>query len=154
MWWWRYLIWDNDLMLRNATTLHPNQNAPKNDTATMQSEVWIQNVFLQPTVIFSKKLKRTLTVLRMICSWYLLEYITFVSGLMHPCISLNRTPDEVCWTYDRFWLTHWGRDKMDAISQTTFSNGFSWMKMFEFRLKFHWILVLRVQLTVFHHWFR
>ena len=28
-------------------------------------------------------------------------------------------------------LTHWGRDKMDAISQTTFSSAFSWMKMFD-----------------------
>ena len=28
------------------------------------------------------------------------------------------------------WLTHWGRDKMDAISQMTFSSDFSWMKMF------------------------
>ena len=27
--------------------------------------------------------------------------------------------------------------QMDAISQTTFSNAFPWMKMFEFRLKFH-----------------
>ena len=35
-------------------------------------------------------------------------------------------------------LTHWGRDKMDAISQTTLSNAFSWMKMLEFRLTFHW----------------
>ena len=51
-------------------------------------------------------------------------------------------------------LTHWGRDKMDAISQTTFSSAFSWMKMFEFRLKFHWSLFLRVQLTIFQHWFR
>ena len=32
-------------------------------------------------------------------------------------------------------LTHWGRDKMDAISKTTLSNAFSWMKMLEFRLK-------------------
>ena len=34
-----------------------------------------------------------------------------------------------------FWtsLTHWGRDKMAAIFQT-FSNAFSWMKMFEFGL--------------------
>ena len=36
-----------------------------------------------------------------------------------------------------FVLTHWGRDKMDAISQTTFSSAFSWMKIFEFRWKFH-----------------
>ena len=35
-------------------------------------------------------------------------------------------------------LIHWGRDKIDAISQTIFPNAFSWMKMFEFRLKFHW----------------
>ena len=51
-------------------------------------------------------------------------------------------------------LTHWGRDKMDAILQTTFWSTFSWMKMFEFRLKFHWSLFLRVQLTIFQHWFR
>ena len=44
-------------------------------------------------------------------------------------------------------LTHWGRDKMDAISQTE-------MKMFEFRLKFHWSLFPRVQLTIFQHWVR
>ena len=40
-------------------------------------------------------------------------------------------------------LTHWGRDKMDTISQTIFSNAFSWMKIFEFWLKFHWSLFLR-----------
>ena len=48
-------------------------------------------------------------------------------------------------------LTHWGRDKMAAISQTTLSNVFSWMKMFEFRLKFHWSLFPRVQFTIFQH---
>ena len=28
------------------------------------------------------------------------------------------------------YLIHWGRDKMDAISQTTFSGAFSCMKIF------------------------
>ena len=51
-------------------------------------------------------------------------------------------------------LTHWGRDKMAAVFQTTFSNGFSWMKSYEFRLKFHWKLFLGVQLTIFQHWLR
>ena len=56
---------------------------------------------------------------------------------------------------DSAWvLTHWGRDKMDAILQTTFWNAFSSMKMFEFQLKFHWNLFPRVQLTIFQHWFR
>ena len=51
-------------------------------------------------------------------------------------------------------LTHWGRDKMAAVSQTTLSNAFSWMKMLEFRFKFHLSLFLRVQFTIFQHWFR
>ena len=34
-------------------------------------------------------------------------------------------------------LTHWHRNKITAISQTTIPNAFSWMKMFEFWLKFH-----------------
>ena len=35
-----------------------------------------------------------------------------------------------------------------------FSNGFSWMKMYEFRLTFHWSLFQEVQLTIFQHRFR
>ena len=49
--------------------------------------------------------------------------------------------------------THWGREKTDAIFQTTFSNAFSWMQMYEFRLKYYRILFPRVQLIIFKHWF-
>ena len=48
--------------------------------------------------------------------------------------------------------THWGRHKMDAVSQTTFSNTLSWTKMFQ--LKFHWSLLPRFQLIIPQHWFR
>ena len=41
---------------------------------------------------------------------------------------------------DMFELTHWGRAKFATISQTTFPNAFSWMKMHGFRLKSHWNL--------------
>ena len=37
-------------------------------------------------------------------------------------------------------LTYWGRDKMAGIFWTTFSNTFPWMKVYEFRLRFHWNL--------------
>ena len=50
--------------------------------------------------------------------------------------------------------THWGRDKMAAIFHTAFWNPFSWMKMYKFRLSFHWSLFPRVQLTRFQYWFR
>ena len=92
------------------------------------------------------------------CDWPLL----IASFEWHKC----------CWyphgCFNNFWvptigsrfndhgreLTHWGRDKMVAIFQTTFSNTFSWMKMHEFRLSFHWRLFPRVQLTISQHWFR
>ena len=52
------------------------------------------------------------------------------------------------------WSTHWCRDKMAVIFQTTFSNTISWMKMYGRRLRFHWSLFWRVQLTILWHWFR
>ena len=42
------------------------------------------------------------------------------------------------------YLTYWGGDGMDNISQVTFANEFSSMKMFQFWLAFHWSLFLRV----------
>ena len=50
-------------------------------------------------------------------------------------------------------LTYWGRDKMpDVIFQLTFSNEFSWMKMYKFQLRFHWSFFPRVQLSKFQYW--
>ena len=78
----------------------------------------------------------------------------------YECNPITTTPSpgvtnaqQLCSKQQTF-LTHWGRDKMAAIFQTTFSNVFSWMKMYEFRLRFHLCLCLRVQLTIFQHWFR
>ena len=50
-------------------------------------------------------------------------YFKDVFAFIHPPLSLIN-------------LTHWDRDKMAAISQTTFQDGFSWMKMHEFWFKF------------------
>ena len=49
---------------------------------------------------------------------------------------------------------HWSRDKMATIFQMTFSNAFSWIKMYKFRLIFDWSLFPSVQSTIFRHWFR
>ena len=56
--------------------------------------------------------------------------------------------------YRKSAITYWAQDKMAAISQRTLSSAFSGMKMIEFRLKFHWSLLLRVQSTIFQHRFR
>ena len=50
--------------------------------------------------------------------------------------------------------THWRRNKMPDILQMTFSNAFSCMKMYEFRLRFYWKLFERFQITTSQHWFR
>ena len=50
--------------------------------------------------------------------------------------------------------THLPQDKMAAISQTTISDAFLWMKSFAFWLKFHWSLLLRVKSTIIQHWLR
>ena len=68
--------------------------------------------------------------------------------------SNNRAELQSAVNHSDLLLTHWGRDKMADIFQTTFSNAFSWMKMLEFWLKCHWSLFLRVQLTIIQHWFR
>ena len=52
-----------------------------------------------------------------------------------------------------------GRHSADHIpssldSGSGSSSAFSWIKIFEFRLKFHWSLFLRVQLTIIQHCFR
>ena len=77
--------------------------------------------------------------------WFRFLFITDHSWTLQPL---------TCWFLFVFFLTHWGRDKMAAVSQTTLSNAFSWMKMLECRLRFHWSLFLRVQLTIIQHWFR
>ena len=46
-------------------------------------------------------------------------------------------------------LTNWGRGRMAALFQTTFWNAFSWLKMYKFRLRFHWIMFPKVQSTIF-----
>ena len=51
-------------------------------------------------------------------------------------------------------LTHWGRDKIDAILQTAFSSAYSWMKMYKFGLKFNCSLFLKVLSTILQHWYR
>ena len=79
--------------------------------------------------------------------WFTHAYHS-VGVSVHDCI-----PSQTL-HFDWTELPHWGRDKMAAVSQTMFSNAFSWMKMYEFRLHFHWSLVLRLQLMIFQHLFR
>ena len=105
-----------------------------------------------------------LTQPKMHLHWQAIIFITVIWWFTPYAISLRlyvRQNRLVFWPgTDRllfiniFQLTHWGRDKMAAISQTTRSNPFSWMKIFEFRLRFYWSLFLRVQLTIFQHCFR
>ena len=78
----------------------------------------------------------------------------YVIHTQHAWPSINKF--SCIWEGQSWWVrvAHWGRDKMAALFQTTFSNAFWWMKIYEFRLRFHWSLFLRVKLTILQHWFR
>ena len=60
------------------------------------------------------------------------DFVNCRSVFSMNCIRSNRL-------YDATRLTHWSRDKMAAIFQTTFSDVFSWMKMNDILLTFHYI---------------
>ena len=53
-----------------------------------------------------------------------------------------------------FLSTHWGRHKINAVLQMTFSNALSSMSFEVIWLKFHLSLFLMLQLTINCHWFR
>ena len=40
-----------------------------------------------------------------------------------------------------FILIHWGLDKMATNFLTAFSNAFSWLKIYKFRLSMHWLFL-------------
>ena len=106
-------------------------------------------------------------------SWGHLQVCHWPCKVIHCCLPWLKIQPLWSWDWDIPWelgqysgcwsvgeligpweiLTHWGRNKMAAFSQTTLSNAFSWMKILEFRLKIHWNLFLRVLLTIFQHWF-
>ena len=67
---------------------------------------------------------------------------------------LAGTANDIWYKRDMLKLTHWGRTKWPPFSQTNISTDFFRMKMFEFRLRFHWNLFPRPQITIFHHWSR
>ena len=81
------------------------------------------------------------------------RYLTVSMTLLYQ-ISQFKMADEVSQNPAALGVqTHLLPIKMDAISQTTFSNAFSLLKSFVFRFQFHWGLFRRVQLAISRHWF-
>ena len=117
----------------------------------------LQHIFKNPKTCFLKIRECWYLIIAVYCLKLVCAHVCyFVWNFSRDKYEANWVSGFSCMTRRRsmIYLTHWGRDKMDAISHTTFSNAFSWMKMFEFLSKFHWSLFPRVQLRIFHHWFR
>ena len=62
----------------------------------------------------------------------------------HENLCLNNTYRKCVRFFGLRSYCHWGRDNMGAVFKTTFSNAFSLMMMYKFRLRFHWSLFPRV----------
>ena len=86
--------------------------------------------------IVNNYILNTIDILSQSCSYHTLCQI-FVLEVHIPLAWVAFEANHQHGHSNRCWKTshrvqsdaHWGRDKMDAISQTTFSNAFSWMKM-------------------------
>ena len=66
------------------------------------------------------------------CTYMCIIGLTVVSSVSKPMV----------WSLHECFiivLTHWGRDKMAAISQTTLSNAFSWMKIFSIKISLKFV---------------
>ena len=116
------------------------------------------NVDLRDTQT-TKKQQTTSTVHRKVWSYGWLDdiLIILIRAMLFNCECCGYGQTSINGSFSSaigILLTHWGRDNMAAIFQTTFSNAFSWMKMYKFRLRFHWSFFPGFQLTIFQHWFR
>ena len=60
----------------------------------------------------------------------------------------------ICNSGPNIWMNTLRPRQNGRLFQTIFSNAFSWMKMYEFRLRFHWSSFLISLSTIFQHWFR
>ena len=82
------------------------------------------------------------------------SWVAFIEGFHCSGFNNNNKKSSVAYSVTPTYQHTEAETKMAVIFQTTFSNGFLWMKMHEFRIKFHWSLFLGVQLTIFQRWFR
>ena len=99
------------------------------------------NIFLSSILSFIPHLSMNWSIYRFICRSIWQSESVFIYDLIHIIVTGNI-------------LTHFPMDKMDAISQTIFSDEFSLMKRFVLWSKFHWSLFVRAQMTITQHWFR
>ena len=117
------------------------------------------NIYPTATSFWTGQLSNKKTVLNqtwmsLAANKHVCEYKHLLSTAVYHDLTSFSTNDFNSCMLMLLLLTHRNRDKMDAISQTTYSSEKYLMDMFEIILKCHQSLFLRVQLTIFQHWFR
>ena len=106
-------------------------------------EAWREQTLVYPPVMCQQRLSYCTWELNVmpfsdqLAFWKILALYVALHGALWEC---RRSPPS-----GMVVLTHWGQDKIAANFLTTFSNAFSWMKTYNFRLRFHWSLFPMVQ---------
>ena len=137
--WWRHDMETFSVLLssceRMVTGGFPSQNT---------SNVWSFDVFF--IVNLKKLLKKQSS-----CCWFWMPWCSYEVTVIpkQPCDDINADDSNIL-----IMVNTLRPRQMAAIFQTTFSNAFSLMKMYPFRLIFHWSLFPMVKSTIFQHWFR
>ena len=80
--------------------------------------------------------------------WIVIIKTYIMNQMCMLIISVVLIPGNIC------ILLNTGQGEVAILFPMTFSNAFSWMKMYKFRLRFHWSFFPRAKLTIFQRCFR
>ena len=146
-WFYFYPIWVWYSHIRSHQVWHNKIKWIRNNVMTCQVRfitLFWKRIFQIINVISCNDISSLICILNIICC-------TLAS--CNYCDVMTCCPHYCSFVREIHWLSHWGRDKMAAISQMTLLNAFPWTKMVEFRLRFH-CLFPRFQSIISQHWFR
>ena len=118
------------MLLFKPMLKHSNLNeflwsSHKNINLSVCSRKAFQNIMCKTTAILSQHKCVRVWKSQMLCEHPFFTIIKRNIDMSHPSMKM---------------LTHRPLNKMASISETIFSNAFSWMKNFVFWFKFHWSL--------------
>ena len=103
---------DKYFMWIHCERLHNHNKAKHNKTVCIFLGIYCN--YINPLMLTSRRFITTASAISVLKK----------RQKMHTYIDISSTEVSI--------LTHWGRDQIDAISQTTFSNAFSWIKCLNF----------------------
>ena len=138
------------LCFRKLNTLRPRRNEQHLADDIFKHIFFNENVWISIKISLKFVPKgpiNNIPALVQIMAWYRSDDKPLSEPMM---VSL---PTHICITRPQ-WVNTLRLRQNGRLFQMTFSNGYTWMTMFQFWIWFNWIFFLRVQLRTIQYWSR